>query len=80
MFYIVTLNYDYNETVHAFSTRAEAVDFIATEFELSPEIERDSAEFWEAVCLAYQSDDWKGAQFLVVTSYDPPVIKQARGF
>lgn len=68
--YLVTYNYDYEETAYAFRTRAEAVADIAETFEC--ESKPDTPEFWQEVNDNYASGDWKGLQFLTL---DPATLK-----
>ena len=66
--YLVTFNYDYNESAAVFRTRAEAVRAIADAFGLDgddegnpyPDQMLDTAEFWQDIMDLYENDDWKG--------------------
>jgi hypothetical protein len=75
LIYLVTYNFDYEESARAFRTRAEAVADIADTFEC--ESEPDTPAFWQEVMDTYGAGNWKGFQFLTL---DPATmaIKEAR--
>lgn len=70
MIYLITYNYDYEESVHAFPTREAAVDDIARTFEC--EEKPDTPAFWEEVMRNYSAGNWKGFQFVTL---DPATLK-----
>ncbi|APH74129.1 hypothetical protein [Aquibium oceanicum] len=62
--YIVTFNHDYDESIHAFRTRQEAIVEIADAFGTTRQ--DDTPEFWKEVSEQYEAGSWKGAQLAVL--------------
>jgi len=59
--FIVSYNYDWDESIVAFFTRDEAIADIAETFGCFEK--PDTTKFWEEVMSIYEVGKWKGFQF-----------------
>lgn len=67
--WIITTNYDWEESIEAFRSREEAVAKIAEIFEC--EETPDTPDFWQEVQSNYDAGKWKGFQFVML---DPATL------
>lgn len=73
--YLVITNYDWEENTRAFATRDEAIEAIADDFDLSPQMKAET--FWREVDESYEAGKWKGLQFLALDT-DTLIVTDAR--
>lgn len=64
--WIVTYNYDWNESTEAHATRDKAIKSIAENFEC--QAEPDTPAFWQEVMDNYEAGKWKGFQFITLNT------------
>lgn len=67
--FVVTYNFDFEESAYAFPDRAKAVAHVAETFEC--ESTQDSPAFWREVFDNYGAGNWKGFAFYTL---DPKTL------